>query len=273
MVIGATGWGMTRSRPSRDKRLRLVPADAVAEPASGPVAADVLAALGHELRAPLASLRATLELLTEESATDSLVARLESGLGWLEGLVDNLGTWALLEAGRLPVSPRAVGAESVAERALSLVAPLLERKGQRVELICPRPGLMVDADPQYLGQILINLLTNSVRYSPAGGLIQLSITAVGSVVELRVTDEGPGIPRRERARIFSPYARGARARRAGGPGLGLGLHIVRTLVAMHEGTVGVDSEPGHGASFWVRLPGAATCSVHKRGPAAGRAAS
>jgi signal transduction histidine kinase len=242
-------------------------------PPTGPVAADVLAALGHELRAPLASLRATLELLSEEVATGPLVARLESGLGWLEGLVDNLGTWALLEAGRLPVSRREIGAVSVAERALSLVAPLLERRGQRVELICSHPGLMVDGDPQRLGQVLINLLTNACRYSPSGGLIKVAIGQVGSTVELRVSDEGPGIPRRERARIFSPYARGARARRAGGPGLGLGLHIVRTLVAMHEGAVGVDSEPGQGASFWVRLPAASAYPAHRPTARARRVAS
>jgi two-component system OmpR family sensor kinase len=252
MVIEAVR-GPERPSQTRGKRLRLVPA---AEAASGPAAADVLAALGHELRTPLASLRATLELLAEESASRPLVARLESGLGWLEGLVDNLGTWALLEAGRLPVARRPVEATTVAERALALVAPLLERRGQRAELICSRPGLALDADPQYLGQVLINLLTNAVRYSPPGGLIELSISSVGSSVELRVTDQGPGIPQRERTRIFIPYARGARARRTGGPGLGLGLYIVSTLVAMHEGTVGLDSEPGRGASFWVRLPSA-----------------
>ena len=124
----------------------------------------MLATLGHELRTPLASLRATVELLSQTEAPSDLVARLESGLGWLESLVDNLGTWALLEAGRLPVAPRPVEAATVAERALALVAPLLERRGQRAELICARPGLLLDGDPQYLGQVLVNLLTNAVRY-------------------------------------------------------------------------------------------------------------
>jgi two-component system, OmpR family, sensor histidine kinase BaeS len=233
----------------------------------------VLAAIGHELRAPLASMRATLELLAEESASGSLVARLESGLGWLEGMVDNLGTWALLEAGRLSVARRPVDAAAVAERAIALVAPLLERRGQRAELKCADPGPVLDADPQHVGQILVNLLTNAIRYSPAGGLIELSIATAGTSVELRVTDQGPGIPRRERERIFNAYARGARARRAGGPGLGLGLHIVRTLVAVHEGTVGVDSEPGRGASFWVRLPGsAAACPARRSSARAARSA-
>jgi signal transduction histidine kinase len=267
MVIEAAR-GSKRPSPTRARRLAAVPP---VEPATGPATVDVLAALGHELRAPLASLRMTLDLLAEESPNALLVARLESGLGWLEGLVDNLGTWALLEAGRLSVARRPVDAAAVAERALALVAPLLERRGQRAELICPRPGLALDGDPHYLGQVLVNLLTNAIRYGRPGGLIELSISAVGACVELRVTDEGPGIPPREQARIFGPYARGARARRAGGPGLGLGLHIVRTLVAMHEGTVGVDSEPGRGASFWVRLPGVSSaCPVRRSGARAPR---
>jgi signal transduction histidine kinase len=250
MALEAAVWGGDRSEDEATERLRLVPR---AERVDGPPAADVLAALGHELRAPLASLRATLELLSEETTAGPLLARLEGGLGWLEGLVDNLGTWAQLETGRLPLTLRLVTAASVAERALALVAPMLERKGQRAILTCPRPGLEVSADPQRLGQVLVNLLTNASRYSPTGGSVELSIGVVGPVVELRVTDDGPGIPRREQARIFERYQRGAGARRTAG-GLGLGLHIVRTLVGLHKGTVGVDSKPGHGASFWVRLP-------------------
>jgi len=251
MVLRAAVWAGSRSKESPAELLRLMPP---VEQVAGPHVGDVLAALGHELRAPLASLRATLELLAEESAAEPLVARLEGGLGWLEGLVDNLGTWAQLEAGRLGLTLRPVTASSVAERALALVVPMLERKGQRARLTCPRAGLEVNADPQRLGQVLVNLLTNASRYSPPGSSIDLTITAAGSTVELRVTDDGPGIPRREQRRIFERHQRGARARRTDGAGLGLGLHIVRTLVGLHNGTVGVDSRPGQGASFWVRLP-------------------
>jgi signal transduction histidine kinase len=218
--------------------------------------AEMLASLGHELRTPLASLRATLDLLGADhtapvSPVDeaALVARLQEELERLERLVENLSTLALVDAGRLSIAPRRVVAVAIAERALSLVAPTLERSGQRARLIAPVPGLEVQADPQRLTQALENLLTNASHSSPHGATIELVVERRGTAVELRVTDQGPGVPARRRARIWSRRHDGQ------SPGAGgLGLPLVRTLVELQGGTVGLDSSAG-GASFWMRLPG------------------
>ena len=222
------------------------------------IAAQVLASLGHELRAPLASLRATLELLTaahaarDGAAEPALVARLESGIERIERLVENLSTWALADAGRLTLAPRRLAACSVAERALAAVAPMLARSGQRARLVTPSAfGPEVEADPQRLGQALFNLLSNASRHSPPNSTIELSVQRHGATVELRVTDQGPGVPVRRRAGI---WARSAAGRPGRGGGLGLGLPLVRMLVELHGGSVGFDSPPGQGASFWIRLP-------------------
>jgi signal transduction histidine kinase len=102
--------------------------------------------------------------------------------------------------------------------------------------------------------VLVNLIGNASAYSPPGGEITVTVTAAPGCVEVRVRDQGPGVPRCERERIFSPYARGRHGRETRASGLGLGLHIVRTLVQLHGGTVGVRSVPGQGAAFWFRLP-------------------
>jgi len=229
-------------------------------------ATEVLATLGHELRTPLATLRATLELLADlpaagaEAERRALLPRLERSLGWLERLVENLTTAALAQSGHLPLRRAPVRLDRCLEGAVSLLRPLLERRGQAVALRCASPGPWVAADPVGLGQVLVNLLSNASAYSPPGAEITVAVAAAAGAVEVRVHDRGPGVPRCEQGRIFRPYARGRAARASGAGGVGLGLHIVQTLVHLHGGTVGVRSAPGQGACFWFRLPTTPTSS-------------
>jgi signal transduction histidine kinase len=221
---------------------------------------DVLATIGHELRTPLATLRATLEVLTDLSTVEAdeksreLMPRLEHSVRWLERLVDNLTATALAQSGQLPLRRVPLALDGALSGAVGLLQPLLDRKGQTVLRCCPQPAPWVAADPIWLGQVLVNLLANASAYSPPGAGITLAVRAAAGWVEVRVRDSGPGIPRCEQERIFRPYARGRNGRETRRDGLGLGLHIVRTLVHLHGGTVGVRSAPGRGAAFWFRLP-------------------
>jgi len=225
---------------------------------------DVLATLGHELRTPLATLRATLELLADlpavgaDAETRALFPRLERSVQWLERLVDNLTTAALAQSGHLPLRRAPLALDAALSGAVGLLQPLLERREQRVLVRCPSPAPWVAADPVWLGQVLVNLLANASAYGPVGGRITIGVSAASDRVEVRIRDQGPGIPRCEQSRIFRPYARGRAGREGPVGGLGLGLHVVRTLVHLHGGTVGVRSAPGQGAVFWFRLPVAPT---------------
>jgi signal transduction histidine kinase len=133
-------------------------------------------------------------------------------------------------------------------------------------VLCPRPAPCVLADPDWLGQVLVNLIGNASSYSPPGAEIAVVVAPLPGAVEVRIRDQGPGIPRCEQGRIFRPYVRGRSGREARASGLGLGLHIVRTLVHLHGGTVGVRSTPGKGASFWFRLPAPSSSDLQPEEP-------
>lgn len=227
-------------------------------PSHAPHKSVRLSTITHELRAPLASLQVTVELLDEfDSLTPNEVRRLVAGLqhnvSWMTGLVDNLTSYSLLEPGWVDRQHQPIAMLDVIELALGVVQPLLNRKHQQVHLICATPAPLVAGDVQRLGQVLVNLLANAGTYGPEGDVIDLSV-ALDEQVTVAVADHGPGIPPADQARIFAPFTRGSRHMRANGRGLGLGLFIVKAIVEAHCGRVGVDSTPGQGSSFWFRLP-------------------
>ncbi|HEY3082514.1 MAG TPA: HAMP domain-containing sensor histidine kinase [Chloroflexota bacterium] len=218
-----------------------------------------MAVLGHELRAPLAALRATVEVLGNDPESDGmttgeLIRRLARSVGWLEGLVENMTLWAMLEDGQMALRTQPVALRAVVDDAVGLVTPLLERKRQSVRITCQGPGPAVAADRQRLGRAVVNLLANAGTYGPAGQEILIAIESAPGWAEVRVIDQGPGVAPRERNRIWNRYTRGRVAREEGAPGMGLGLHIVQELVRMHGGDVGVEAAPAGGAAFWIRLP-------------------
>ena len=115
------------------------------------------------------------------------------------------------------------------------------------------PGLEVSADPERIGLVLSNLISNAIRHTPAGGVVTLTATPEpgSAAVRLEVADTGEGIPREYRDRIFDRFF-SVPGRKAGG--VGLGLYLVREIVQAHGGLVGVETEPGAGARFWFSLP-------------------
>jgi signal transduction histidine kinase len=134
---------------------------------------------------------------------------------------------------------------------LPLLGPLRDRR--TVSLRTGRLDLQVLADPTRLRQVLLNLLSNAIKYNRPGGWVRLRAKAAGDLVELSVADSGPGLSEAERARLFTPFERlGAKH----GPvaGTGLGLALSRQLAEAMGGSIEVESEPGQGATFRVRLP-------------------
>jgi signal transduction histidine kinase len=114
------------------------------------------------------------------------------------------------------------------------------------------PRVMLD--PDRLRQVLINLIGNAVKFTPEGGRVDVALLAEPDAVVLQVTDTGIGIPHEEQERLFTRFFRSSLAQQQAIPGSGLGLSIARAIVDKHGGSMTVESEPGHGTTFRVRLP-------------------
>jgi two-component system, OmpR family, sensor kinase len=217
----------------------------------------------HELRTPLTTIRGFAELYRQGAARDPaetqrLMRRIEDEAQRMGMLVDDLLLLARLDQerplDRLPVDLRVVAADAIA--AAEVVAP------QRSLLLEVAPGtgsLIVIGDELRLRQVVSNLMTNALTYTPAETPVVIRLSAADGIAELDVVDSGPGLDGDQMDHVFERFYRGdtGRTRRADGghsSGTGLGLAIVSALVKAHGGTVDVMSSPGRGATFRVRLP-------------------
>lgn len=217
-----------------------------------------LAAFAHEIRTPLATINATLDLLTYDNPPETkdlqqLVARLQRGVVWMNNLVENLDTWTVLCNGTFSLNRSSIVVRDFIEQAMALVQPLLERRDQTMIFECPKPEPTVNGDAFRLSQVMVNLLTNASRYGVSGDTISITVVDEVDDVVVFVSDHGQGIPDHECEIIFAPRVRGEQASSCA-DGQGFGLHIVADIVERHGGTVGVKSLQGGGTTFWVRLP-------------------
>ena len=214
----------------------------------------------HEIRTPAAIIRASAEVLDREGlvteAGRPLVADVVSEADRLGRLVDDLLALDASDRGALSLDRRVVDLRVLARDTTTRARPLAAERG--VTLAGPDEGspIAVDVDPDRLVQSLLVLLDNAMRHSPAGGSVTVAAERAGGHAVLSVADEGPGIPRDARERVFEPFARLPGVAGAKGSGSGLGLAIARRIVELHGGTLAVDDAPGGGARFILALPAA-----------------
>lgn len=213
-----------------------------------------VAAVSHDLQTPLTAIRAGLGLL-ETSAGDHLRPEELQLLGNARRNVDRLGLQindllALnrLEAGQFPIAVAPIDLRSVIADSVAVAYPLTEQKGQRLEIAVDRP-LRVEGDQRYLGHALLNLVANAHTHTPPGTRITIGGRETAEGVLVEVADDGPGIPEHARAHLFDRFYRA----NSSGSGSGLGLSITKAIVERHGGRVWVESEPGHGTTFFVLL--------------------
>lgn len=232
---------------------------------------EFLGRMSHELRTPLNAIMGFAQILQldpQAAPHRPIVDDMYAAGKRLLCLINEVLDITRVEAGGLPMVLEPVSVLDVVRESLSLLAPLAVQR--KIRLDCPPPAappVCVLADRQRLGQVLLNLLSNGVKYCREGDSVNVSVSAAGPRVRVRVTDSGPGLPPDKVARLFTPFERvGAEA--TGIEGTGLGLSLSKRLVEAMAGTMGVECPPGHGCTFWFELPSAEAPAEGSPAPAA-----
>jgi signal transduction histidine kinase/DNA-binding response OmpR family regulator len=216
---------------------------------------EFLAMLGHELRNPLVPILTALQLLQLRERGGRELNVIARQVQHLMRLVDDLLDVSRITRGKLELRKQPIELANAVLKGLEIASPLLERRRQRVRLDVPPDGLVVDADPDRLAQVVSNLLTNAAKYSEPDTQVEVEARRAGSSVELRVRDQGIGIAPEMLGRVFDTFVQQPQALDRSKGGLGLGLSIVRSLVGLHGGTVRAHSDGlGCGSEFVVTLP-------------------
>ena len=219
---------------------------------------EFLAMLSHELRNPLAPIRNAVGTmyLKEFEDPDLKWARnvIDRQVRHLTHLVDDLLDVSRITSGTIRLRREPVRMDAIADRAVEATAPLFAARRHTLERQWTDEPLVVNGDMTRLAQVVTNLLTNAAKYTPEGGHVVLSLERDGDQAVLRVRDNGEGIPSDLLKNVFDLFRQGERTLDRSEGGLGIGLTLVRELVARHDGTVEAHSEgPGHGSVFTVRL--------------------
>jgi two-component system, OmpR family, phosphate regulon sensor histidine kinase PhoR len=217
---------------------------------------EFLSNVSHELRTPLSSIKLMLETVVaspDDEARDLFLPQALQQVDRLAALVGQLLEQARAESGQLKLSLRQIDLEEVAHPIISSFEPQAASKGVDLELVTLRP-VEVEADPDRLSQVFVNLIDNALRHTKAGGRIAIELDARGSDAVVRIRDTGEGIPYRDVPRIFERFYVVDRSRRRESGGAGLGLAIVKGIVDAHGGAISAESTLGRGTTFTIRLP-------------------
>ncbi len=224
---------------------------------------DFVAHVTHELRSPLSSIRASLEILQgqfggkmEEDETRMLNTALKNS-DRLAEMINSILDFSKIESGQMTVTTKPADAEKIAREAVDSLMPWAQKKRIDLSMTAPAGLPVVEADSGRTVQVIVNLLSNALKFTPAGGkiVVKLAKRAEGNqgFVEYAVTDTGPGIPKSEQAKIFEKFVQIASGELHVG-GTGLGLSIAKAFVHLQKGKMWVESDPPNGSTFFFTLP-------------------
>jgi two-component system, OmpR family, sensor histidine kinase MtrB len=212
-----------------------------------------LAGVAHDLRTPIAAVKLAWQglLRTGLPVEPTQLERLDRQLDRLARMVGDLLDAVRIEAGELALEPEDIDLRLSTYEMVEIYRLTSPAHAVRLEL--PEEPVEVRADPLRLEQVTSNLLSNAIKYSPEGGEVNVRVLVVGKEAELVVSDQGIGIPEEELPNLFMPFRRGVSSKGVS-TGAGLGLSVVRRILSAHGGRIDVQSTPGRGSTFRVRLP-------------------
>lgn len=215
-----------------------------------------LAILGHELRNPLGAILLASQMTNDRGLLgEEHVRVIERQSRHLTRLVDDLLDLSRITAGKIVLQRRPVDLREVVAQTLQTLGKSIEARSLLLTTDCDQGPAIVSADPVRLEQIVSNLVTNAIKYTPPGGAIDIRCVEVGDSIELRVRDNGDGISQDRLDSIFGLFTQAENAIGRSQGGMGIGLSLVRTLAALHGGSVSATSEGiGKGSEFVVSLP-------------------
>jgi signal transduction histidine kinase/ActR/RegA family two-component response regulator len=227
---------------------------------------EFLAMLGHELRNPLSPILTATQLMRLRGEDPCAKERtiIERQARNLVRIVDDLLDVSRIARGKIVLERRPIDLAAVIGEAIEQASPVIDEQAHRLHVDL-EPGVVIDGDPARMAQVFANLLTNAAKYTRRGGEIRISAKASRGAVEVEVRDNGQGIEPTLLPHVFDVFVQGAQGRDRARGGLGVGLAVARSIVAMHGGTIRADSDgPGRGTTVVVELPRLPTPEAPKR---------
>jgi signal transduction histidine kinase len=219
-----------------------------------------LSTASHELKTPLTSVIAYSELLDEHGTTltveqrGEFLGRLQNEAQRLLALIEDILDLSRLETGKLTLRREPLSVNDVVRAATETARATAAKHGVEVVATYGDGLPEIEIDEVKMRQVLVNLLVNAIKFSPEKGAVNLTTRREDDFVVIEVEDQGPGIRPEETTHIFELFGQGLRQQDGKTSGLGIGLHLVKRITELHGGHVGVNSRPGAGSMFWVRLP-------------------
>jgi signal transduction histidine kinase len=222
---------------------------------------DFVSNVSHELRTPLTAIKGAVDLILREVAgplTEKQIhylTRVRSNTQHLAGLINDLLDLSKIESGKIEVKSSLVSMGGLVHEVVETLRPIAVEKGIALEAAIPEQSIMVWADRDKINQVLMNLIGNAIKFTPAHGTVTVSASRNGDErVQVSVSDTGPGVPPEEKEKIFDKFYQVGEVDGVKPKGTGLGLAICKALVELHGGRIWVESEMNRGSTFYFTLP-------------------
>jgi PAS domain S-box-containing protein len=262
---GTDGWLSTLKAPLRDETGRIIGIithnrDITEEKRNEEIKNEFISTVSHELRTPLTSIRGSLGLVAAGVAgqlppkAENLVRIAHNNSERLVRLINDILDMEKIESGKIVFDMQGHVLRPIIEQAIETANNYLPDRKVKIVLVDDAVGASVNVDNDRLHQVLVNLMSNAIKFSPEGGVIRIELSRIKDRIEIAVADEGPGIPAAFQSRVFGKFEQADSSSTREKGGTGLGLSITKALVERMAGVIGFDSVEGDGTTFKVTLP-------------------